>query len=245
MKIIIPIKLKDPRYEEILYSIKNQKNKYYYKCLPSGEKVLNDVYVLAANGSLNKIKNYANYLQSMDLIWDIYLDRFKNEIDTPEKMEEEYMKAYDKIDKGNVNDEESSLEVAKNAMRLTCLHLLMENRMDNSTQEEKDDITKVALQVRDKEEDENIRTEMDLVNNIIRKTFPNNDKAIEILACEYNGESMEQEEIIEEISSHYFPAYITQKDIMTTMSDEYVIKTNIGTIVRSKGGIIKILENEE
>ena len=41
------------------------------------------------------------------------------------------------------------------------------------------------------------------------------------------------------------PQYITQVDITTTLDDNYTIKTNLGTIVRGKGGKITVYAKEK
>lgn len=241
MNILFPVRPQDPRIENILVNSPMLKeNRYFVKSLPTDIKSFENLYVFLADGSLKKIKNYSSYLENRKTIFEYSLDKYRESFSSPEEMEKEFNIVYERLDKGKVNTEEDLLAVARDEMRMTSLYYIIENRIDNTTDEDRKAIQDSINKIRD----ENITNELELVNKTIRDSLPNNDIPIEIKKCMYNGKEIDTGECIAEIESHVFPDYITQKNIMDTLEDQYVIETNVCTIVRDKGGDIRILESK-
>lgn len=94
-----------------------------------------------------------------------------------------------------------------------------------------------------REENEEIRNELDILNyqlkNVFKKPGELDDDEFEY--CIYNGKELTQEEMVERLSTHVLPEYlIPQININDTLEDSYRIETKKAIIVRSEGGGLKI-----
>lgn len=94
-----------------------------------------------------------------------------------------------------------------------------------------------------REENEEVRNELDILNYQLKHVFtkPNELDDDEFEYCIYNGKELSQEEMVELLSTHVLPEYlIPQVNINDTLNDSYRIETKKAIIVRSEGGGLKI-----
>lgn len=120
------------------------------------------------------------------------------------------------------------------------LSKVMNKNIDSNKKEFQEKMIDDIVESRKEEYGDEIKTELDLVNKVMVQNDINMNNS-KVISCSYNGEDISIDDISSKLYSHTFPAYITQVDIRDTLDDEYDIVTSKGTIHRSKGGKISIL----
>lgn len=137
------------------------------------------------------------------------------------------------------------LEYIKTAIKITSIYILTHQELDEISKNEKaqEEIRNTIKSIREENENE-VQNELDMINKVIQDAFPDNQEELRIDSCTYNGQEMDQDELITKLASHMLPAFMTQINILDTLDDTYTIKTNLGTIVReAKTGKITIVED--
>jgi hypothetical protein len=89
------------------------------------------------------------------------------------------------------------------------------------------------------EEEKEIKNEFELLEKQVQNSLCGKCD-LKINNCKYNGIDLSYDELVEELYSHKFPQYMTEKNIQDTLDDEYEIDSNYFYIKRTKGGNINI-----
>jgi hypothetical protein len=218
----------------------------------AGEELI--VYIMGADGNLMKISNYSKAIENLDDIYYSTLDDFKEKLN-------------DEIDQGIVDPatyrlklmneqailtvtkedaEKNKLEYIQKSMIITSLYTLYTYLLDTLNDEKAQEAIRDAIVEERIEHGEDEPTnEFDIVSNSIKRFFPADYEKIEVETCIYNNEEISHSDLVDKLSSHMLPQYLTQVDITTTLDDTYTIHTNLGDIVRERGGKITVYAKDE
>lgn len=208
------------------------------------------IYIMGANGKLMKINDYQKAIDNLEDIYYSTLNEFKESLDEdnidPYKFRDDLLKDQAMITSSKEEAEKNKLLYVENSMVITSLYTLYSELLDTmNTEKTQEAIRTAIIEERIEHGEDQPRNELDIVNNSIKQFFPKDYERVEVDSCTYNGEDISHADLINKLSSHMLPQYITQVDITTTLDDNYTIKTNLGTIVRSKGGKITVYAKEK
>lgn len=191
-------------------------------------------YMILNDGSIKKIKNFDIVKNNLEKIKSIGIESLGN----IENLEQEKIICEEKINDKNT----TILEKMRYIVRLTSIYGKMENEVDKKKTEMLETLEKEIIKEREKFiENKVMKNEFDIINNAIRENLEG-DKidSLEIEKCIYNGVEISHSELVEELISHVFPEYLTQKNIEDTYEDWYEVDMNYMKIKRLVGGEIII-----
>lgn len=210
----------------------------------TGEEIV--IYIMGADGNLMKINDYQKAIDNLEDIYYSTLDSFKEKLMSdggidPYKMRDNIMTEQGLITSSKEEAEKYKLLYVKNSMILTTLYTLYSELLDTMNNEKAQEaIRNAIIEERVEHGEDEPKNELDIVNNSIKQFFPKDYEKIEVESCIYNDEDISHADLINKLSSHMLPQFLTQVDITTTLDDTYSINTNLGTIVREKGGKISV-----
>jgi hypothetical protein len=201
-----------------------------YFALPSGGIVKINKFELLLEGFWNLIDNQLDDLMDKYSDLDLKTDMSKLENEIGE------------LSKNGIK--ENYKEIVSLTVKLGFIYSILDKYIEENKEEIQDDFNIAIKKTReDAIEEEEIKTELDMVNSCIKriikdkKEFENE----EFVRCIYNQHEMDQVEMIEELSSHYVPEWMPRvKDINDTLDDEYEIETTHLIISRDVGGALHI-----
>lgn len=218
-------------------------------------------WAMLPNGDMRKINDYDKFMDSANQIIKLVIDdmRQKLEVDTFKNTDnikettltkylKQKMQERDEMGSKALEDpKQYKLDYLRISMQITSVYIIADNKLDDlkNSVEANEELIQTIIderkeELKKEEEEAEIENELDMVNSLIKSTFPNNTEPIQIESCKYNNEDISPREITTKLSTHYLPQYITQVDITKTLNDTYEIVTNLGIIERSKGGNITI-----
>lgn len=231
----------------------NNTDRYYFPedTIPTDLPTDDNVFTILPNGRIIKVKDLSVFLQNRSVIlqkgFSSLVESLKQEGLSSNDFLQESLKDKQKYASSKEMAIKYKLEYIQTAVKITSVYLLTNDSLDDliNDEQEQENIRNYIKSIREQhEEEKDITNELEMVNKVIQETFPDNTEEITIEECTYNGESISSEDIIDRLSSHVLPEFLTQVNIMDTLDDTYTIKTNLGTIVReSKTGRISIIEN--
>lgn len=207
------------------------------------------LYTILPDGEELGISNLQIFLQNRDKILKKGLAFLDDYIKSAHMSYNEYLQLVLKDKNKYARTKEDAikykLEYIQTAIKITSIYILTHQELDEVSKNEKaqEEIRNTIKNIREENENE-IKNELDMVNKVIQDAFPDNQEELCIDSCTYNGQEMDQNELITKLASHMLPAFMTQINILDTLDDSYTIKTNLGTIIReSKTGRITIIED--
>lgn len=210
----------------------NNKEDICFSCYLPDKLFDNTVYyAIIGNGDYYKVEDIDKIKQSKEDLIEFGKNIVKKDIKSYENKAESYMRS------------KSKLNIIKGCViKSTIFSIIEKSLTDNEETIKKDSIRAI---IKEREDNFEIETELDYINEMINKCITEDKSDMNILECYYNGKQISSEKMISELDSHVFPQYINQKDITTTLSDYYCIKTNKGIILREKDtGKVIILSSD-
>lgn len=199
----------------------------------NNQEMIIKYYLVITDGRIIGIKSFDTLKDNIDEIKNLGYESVKKEVnkDNIEEKIEEY--------NNKIENSTEPIDYIKNIVYLGSIYEIYNEEIEKYKKKMNDDLIDIVKNTREEliEEDRKaIKNEYDLLNDQVEKVL-NGRKGLKITSCSYNGKDITYDELIEELFSHKFPAYMTEKNIMDTLNDEYVIETNYITIVRSNGKI--------
>ena len=192
-------------------------------------------YLLMPNGDIKKIKDIDTVKKNYDVIYSNGLEQYKAYLDTLNTSYEDIVSTL-KDKKKELLKNNDILAFIQTSMQITSIYAILEEEAEEmkESKEAMDQMVDAIKTIRDKEEEDDISNELEIVNSLLKKYFSQEElDALEIKECSYNGKVIPKEEMLDELSSHVLPEFlIKQVDINETKSDTYYIRTNLGTIYR-------------
>ena len=245
-----------PPYDagDLIYAKKdNTDDKYFYDKTLSSLQIIEgiDSYILLHNGVMSRVtkKNIDSLKSNRNAIIKLSIEKLRDEnIDTIySSFVKETMDRRDSLSTLAQKDANKyKLEYLSVCMMLTSAYIIVEDRLDElkDDKEANDEMVQAIIEERENEiEEHEIENELDMLNAMIKECIPKDKRNdLQIESCTYNGKSMTQEEIVNKLSSHMLPEFMTQVNILDTLEDQYEIVTNNYIITREKGGEISIKE---
>jgi len=208
------------------------------------------IYIMGANGKLMKINDYQKAIDNLEDIYYSTLNEFKESLDedniNPYEFRDLLLSDQAMITSSKKEAEKNKLLYVENSMVITSLYTLYSELLETmNTEKTQEAIRTAIIEERIEHGEDQPKNELDIISNSIKQFFPKDYERMEVDSCTYNGEDISHADLIDKLSSHMLPQYITQVDITTTLDDNYTIKTNLGTIVRGKGGKITVYAKEK
>lgn len=229
----------DIRYECDIFSLYVPKDNNEKNELSKRIREIDDIqfYVINLNGKILKISDYDKMMGNIDLIKRLGTEEISKDIDG---YRDEALRLT------HLDPEENLIDCIRGSVILNTVYNILDNILDENKKRLENAIVDELIEQRKEEENaRGITNELEMVDSVIDKYFPGKKEEVEILSCEYNGEPIDQGDLVDKLASHVFPQYLTQIDIRTTLEDTYIIKTNMGNIVREKGtGRIYAIKSE-
>lgn len=210
----------DDNKDEICFS--------YY--LPDELNTKDSYYVITGDGEYYRVLDINKIKQEKNKLIEFGTDNVKKDTKSFEDKAELMMKS------------ENKFTVVRGCVIKSTIFSIIEKSLEDNKEEIKRD--SIDAIIKERKDNFEIKTELDYLNNMIENCIKDKE-GLEIEECYYNGKPIDSEDILYELQTHYFPNYITQKNIEDTLSDYYCIKTNKGTILRKKdtGEIIILSPN--
>ena len=202
----------------------------------NNQEMLIKYYLIMTDSNIIGIKKFDAIKDNIEEIENIGYDNIKKEVtldNIENKLEEYNKKIEESIDK---------IEYIQNIVYIGSIYHLYDNEIENHKKDMNDSLVDIVKTTREKlvnEDKKYIKNEFDLLSEKIEKLL-NGKTGLEIISCSYNGQEISYDSLIEEIFSHKFPEFMTEKNIMDTLDDEYIIEANFMDIIRTKGGKIDI-----
>jgi len=193
-------------------------------------------YIIIPDGRIIGIKNFETTINNLNEIKNMGYNIIYNNISL-DTISNEINKIENKIKSSN-----NIIEYIQNIVKLGTIYEVLEKEYDIREEKMENTLKKI---VKDKyteiikEDEEEIKNEFQLLSNQL-KPYMKNKEGLEIINCKYNNEELSYDKLVEELYNHKFPQYITEKNIIDTLEDEYEIDTNYFYIKRNKGGNISI-----
>lgn len=204
-------------------------------------------YLMTLLGDIIKVSNLEKVRNNKEALIKLYLDKIRDlNLQYKDKIQELLQVKEQSLTNKDI------FHLISSSMFITALYQLTDIEIEeiNKSDDKSNDVFEVMKECREEEvdeEEEDIRNELDIVNSLLKQHFTADQlETLEIEECTYNGEVLDQKDMIEELQSHVLPNFmIRQKDIRETKGDTYLIKTNLGLIYREKGSMeIKLSEKE-
>lgn len=199
-------------------------------------------YTILPNGEMIKITNLDIFNKNKNLI----LQKGLNSLDLYKENITEiisHLLEHKKICLEN----KDVLALLSISMKITSIYLITDITV-SSILDNEDKITDVFTKI-GKIPDENLKiiNELDMINSLLREHFSYEELTnLEIIDAIYNDKNIDKDDIIDKLSSHYYPEHITQIDIRTTKDDKYIIRSNLCDIVREPGSFnIRLMKDGE
>lgn len=218
--------------------------------LHDGSKFTIKSYLILPNGECIAIKDFNKIYTNMSTIESIYINKLikndKDKIETYEQFRDRMLSIKSKAT--NVKD------IMRARTGLAYIYKLIDDFIEQHREDIQSKLYHNIKEIREEQdENNNIRTELDLINKqckyMLLRQDKDSDLEDEFIQCIYNGEEISQSDMIDILSNHIlYKEDITnntkQKLINEVIDDEYRIETKKLIILREPGGNIKIYYNE-
>lgn len=245
--IIMLMDLYEPNDMLIMNQQTTLKNyKFYFPNMDPPIQSPNDkYYTILPDGTLSKVSNVKLFTKNKETILDMSLNSYKESLDEDLGVLESVLKTLIQ-EKKDALENEDYLSFVSYSVQITALYLVTEGKIDHILEDE-DELDRVFTSIGELGEEDDITNELDMLNSMLRNNFSLEElQSMEVLNSSYNGEKIDNDEIMDVLASHMLPEYITQIDIRDTAEDTYTIETNICTIIREKDTMnIRILKKED
>ena len=199
------------------------------------ENIVIENSLVTPTGKVIKIDDYDKVSQIIDLLYDKEVEELKKEYGGDDISKDEVIGILTKEE----SDSESNLDSVKASIKMEFIMKLLDNFIEENKEELQESF--LDAMIHNPEIDNDIpKTELELVNIEITNILKDEAKDLQFQECRYNGKVISQEELLNELNSHVFPQFLTQKNINDTLDDEYRIETDKLTIIREPGGALHL-----
>jgi len=199
------------------------------------ENIVIENSLVTPTGKVIKIDDYDKVSQIIDLLYDKEVEELKKEYGGDDISKDEVIGILTKEE----SDSESNLDSVKASIKMEFIMKLLDNFIEENKEELQESF--LDAMIHNPEIDNDIpKTELELVNIEITNILKDEAKDLQFQECRYNGKVISQEELLNELNSHVFPQFLTQKNINDTLDDEYRIDTDKLTIIREPGGALHL-----
>ena len=199
------------------------------------ENIVIENSLVTPTGKVIKIDDYDKVSQIIDLLYDKEVEELKKEYGGDDISKDEVIGILTKEE----SNSESNLDSVKASIKMEFIMKLLDNFIEENKEELQESF--LDAMIHNPEIDNDIpKTELELVNIEITNILKDEAKDLQFQECRYNGKVISQEELLNELNSHVFPQFLTQKNINDTLDDEYRIETDKLTIIREPGGALHL-----
>ena len=199
------------------------------------ENIVIENSLVTPTGKVIKIDDYDQVSQIFDLLYDKEVKELKDKYGGEDISKDEVI--------GILTKEESNSESDLDSVKASIKMEFVMKSLDKFINDNKEELEKQFLDamMHNPEIDNDIpKTELELVNIEITNILKDEAKDLQFQECRYNGKIISQEEMLNELNSHVFPQFLTQKNINDTLDDEYRIETDKLIIIRESGGALHL-----
>ena len=199
------------------------------------ENIVIENSLVTPTGKVIKIDDYDKVSQIFDLLYDKEVKELKDKYGGEDISKDEVIGILTREESNSKND----LDSVKASIKMEFVMKSLDKFIDDN----KEELEKQFLDamIHNPEIDNDIpKTELELVNIEITNILKDEAKDLQFQECRYNGKVISQEELLNELNSHVFPQFLTQKNINDTLDDEYRIETDKLTIIRESGGALHL-----
>ena len=199
------------------------------------ENIVIENSLVTPTGKVIKIDDYDKVSQIFDLLYDKEVKELKDKYGGEDISKDEVI--------GILTREESNSESDLDSVKASIKMEFVMKSLDKFIDDNKKELEKQFLDamIHNPEIDNDIpKTELELVNIEITNILKDEAKDLQFQECRYNGKVISQEELLNELNSHVFPQFLTQKNINDTLDDEYRIETDKLIIIRESGGALHL-----
>jgi hypothetical protein len=199
------------------------------------ENIVIENSLVTPTGKVIKIDDYDKVSQIIDLLYDKEVEELKKEYGGDDISKDEVIGILTKEE----SNSESNLDSVKASIKMEFIMKLLDNFIEENKEELQESF--LDAMIHNPEIDNDIpKTELELVNIEITNILKDEAADLQFQECRYNGKVISQEELLNELNSHVFPQFLTQKNINDTLDDEYRIETDKLTIIREPGGALHL-----